>query len=733
MGSDRGSTPFFRWRCAPPLVVLGWAFGVVFFPSGLQAQDSTLGGTGGSNRVEASRLADEYVACFLGKDEVGRHSPGILEAEARGAFLERIVHRAEAGSPSGPNPAAKGDSRAQALAEGVFERGQGRLAQGLVDAERELTDPEPLETLADRWRTVRANLYDRRFQVFEHEATKSIQGQAATLFSVDSGGFWLCGLLAIAGLVGVVFVHRRHEIRRMLNGGRARQMGLAKFLNLGLVAMTVLTLVVFFGNDAIYRWFLRAGADTTSPSEKISREIESAQGRLDRAQSKVEAVRRTLDEKTPETTDENSELASKQRDSLERLAVGLEVRERTAEKLAEDVAALREIDEQLVDVADDIAALRRRKHAFRGGLGLVLVGLSAAGGVFFLRGARREHERTRDTCPLCLLEGGFQAVENGYRGPHAGVEMAQCKSVISEDPYEECDFTFAAEYRDMPRLCFPTLGVPRAGKTHWLAMAYRQLNKGNYPQDKIQFEKIRSATSEEFDDIVDDILNKKMGPGATQVKIPHPLIFNFLDRDRLSPSSVLMAIFDYSGEVTRFQTLADRQRQRALEGDGFFFFLDPTEPSDTQLEPLERFREDLRHVKKVKMGKQLRSPVALCVPKIDMLLAQVYAAGGDGSGVIDHFYRGLADVGWNMDLASIEARGKLMAQLRDTIWPDWQIEKKIDDLFGGRYMFFPLTPVGLDGVGRGDTSDLSRRVISPLGVLHPLMWLLHMNGYPVLK
>ncbi len=67
--------------------------------------------------------------------------------------------------------------------------------------------------------------------------------------------------------------------------------------------------------------------------------------------------------------------------------------------------------------------------------------------------------------------------------------------------------------------------------------------------------------------------------------------------------------------------------------------------------------------------------------------------------------------------------------MRDTIWPGWQIERTIHDLFGGRYLFFPLTPVGLDGQGE---SDLTQRTICPFGLIEPLLWLLEMNGYPVL-
>jgi len=83
-----------------------------------------------------------------------------------------------------------------------------------------------------------------------------------------------------------------------------------------------------------------------------------------------------------------------------------------------------------------------------------------------------------------------------------------------------------------------------------------------------------------------------------------------------------------------------------------------------------------------------------------------------------------------MDLHSMVARSTLMRNLRETIWPGWEIEQTIDQIFGGRYMFFPFTPVGLDGMGQDWTAGT--RPIAPVGTLHPLMWLLQMNGYAVL-
>ena len=124
--------------------------------------------------------------------------------------------------------------------------------------------------------------------------------------------------------------------------------------------------------------------------------------------------------------------------------------------------------------------------------------------------------------------------------------------------------------------------------------------------------------------------------------------------------------------------------------------------------------------------------MALCVSKIDLLTTQPYASSG-GAGPVDAFYKALRDVdptGSEFSLRAIRARSQLVTDLRDTIWPGWQIERQIHDLFGGRYMFFPLTPVGLTEIGE---TDLTLRTIDPFAILEPLAWLLHMNGYPVLK
>jgi hypothetical protein len=394
----------------------------------------------------------------------------------------------------------------------------------------------------------------------------------------------------------------------------------------------------------------------------------------------------------------------------------------------EDLDSLDKLRRQV----DSVAAKRlfncQRRQWFRGGLGLGMLGLTMVGTVFFHRGLRRRREAVRSVCPLCLGQGTFDAADDASAGgTHLAPGMVRCSRAMPEAPGGECGFTFLERYLDMPKLCFPTLGIPQAGKTHWLAMTYRDLSRGNYPDD-VQFSKVESTSSEKFDKIVDEICNSRMNPEATQQgNIPYPLIFGFRDHDPLGASNLLVSIFDYSGEVSLSQTLESSERRRALEGEGFFFFLDPTAPDQEQAKSLARFREHICAIKGIAVGEVIRTPVALCVSKIDLMSSQLYA-DSDGGGIIDKFYDRLAKIGWQTNMKSIKARSDLVARLSNTIWPGWRITREITDLFGGRFMFFPLTPIGLEGARE---TDLANRVISPLGLLDPLLWLLHMNGYPV--
>lgn len=675
---------------------------------------------------QAASLAKQWVAQTIAR----------LTADAETEFLRRRDEQLHDRAAQGVAPelaAIEPDSR-QALIRLLAQNNQPVLTALERSADEAASRRQ---SLVAELLKVRTQLYDNQLELYEARNAQRIAGQMASLLSVDNRWFWLFGLVAVASVAVVTLHERRHELRRWLNGGRARALGLSKFLMGTMAVLTLITFASFLFGDRLYHLLLLRGMDNEqSPHEQMIAENERLEKDVAAARHSQAAAegehRQAVDQWRKSQGDDALarlfDQAQSEETTLGRLHRELAVESGVAGHLQTDSKQLADVQKDRVRNTELRESYARQQRWIRGGLGLGLLGLATSGGVLFRRGMNRRQRKTRDTCPLCLGDGTFEPLAQDAAASRPGLEMVRCKNVISEQPYEECEFTFSSLYRDNVKLCFPTLGIPQAGKTHWLAMVYRELNRGNYPS-VVQFERIRSTISEEFDLVVDEILNKKLGPMATQVgRIPHPLIFNFLDHDNFGPSNVLVNIFDYSGEVTRSQTIDDRQRQRALDGDGFLFFLDPTEPSETQSQALAGFREDLRRIKGIRAGKQVHVPIALCISKIDLMVNQPYA-DPHGGGVVEKFYRDLGEIGWGTDVRSIEARSQLMAWLRDTVWPGWQIERQIDDLFGGRFLFFPLTPVGLDGLGE---RDLSRRTIAPVGLIDPLLWLLHMNGYPVL-
>jgi hypothetical protein len=640
------------------------------------------------------------------------------------------------------------------LLEPLTEREKRELAADIEGRLRETTGTLPAQIevherfIAAELRPAMVDLAAARLEAArlsdaaERDARRA--QQAALALGSEHKWFWLASLVAVSGLLALFAIDRRQEIRRYLNGGRARGLGLGKVLVAAFVLLCMLTIGLFVASDGLLVALLdrgSAGKAVAALADRLGMDRVAATGqdtRLVAARSEItkkqDEARRALEAVLPHDAAakvyaawwRHTDATTQRRGQLRSLEV-------LAQRLDEDAQAIAPGGAEAAAIEKNRdAATRWRRYAsvICGFIGVGLLGLVASGVAMFIRGLRRRTKQLANTCPLCLavgkLEEGGGSPDDGGRGATAG--MVRCKNVITESPFEECDFDFPSMFRSVPKLCFPTLGVPSAGKTHWLAMVYRELMKGNAP-DTVEFARIRSRSSEDFDRIVEEILSYKQGPQATQTgQLPKPLVFNFIDQDRAGRSNILVNIFDYSGEVLRGMTLEQHQRQRAFTADGYFYFLDPTKEADEQTQPLANFRQDVRIVKRLRAGQQIHCPVALCVPKIDLMTIQPYADPSGGDAVGD-FYRELAEIGWDMDMQSITARSALMRRLRDTIWPGWEIERQIDDLFGGRYMFFPFTPVGLDGLGE----DLANRLISPVGILHPLLWLLHMNGYPVLR
>jgi hypothetical protein len=363
-----------------------------------------------------------------------------------------------------------------------------------------------------------------------------------------------------------------------------------------------------------------------------------------------------------------------------------------------------------------------------------------------IRNRRRQHldEESRK-CPRCLLEDTFepsgasaddqQQAEAHQTGAPARGDHRQPRTRLMV--CNACQYEIGENYLRQHRLCFPTVGIRSSGKTHWLAMLYRQIKTSNV-QVASRIEKISSREDERFDELVREIVYNLGHPGPTIfLYLPYPLTFHVNDQDPLGKSRTMVNMFDFSGELTDFsiygQTEQNEFRRRALLCEGFTLFLDPTQVTrgsvsiiDDQIDALAQFVQEMHAMRGIPEEQPIDLPIAVCVSKIDLLVKE-NPIGTAGQDLLDNLR---ATMGQVPSLGVIQQRSRLVARALPQMFPGWPVERKLRENFGGRYMFFPISSVGLDQV---DEDDAAARPLAPFAILEPLLWLLHMHGYVVLR
>ncbi len=662
-------------------------------------------------------------------DEVARALESFrLEAEA--AFFQTAAEQLQS-PPAGVQAIAPkltiGSVDDQALRDALANLGRvssSPLERALAKTAEQLAQRE--NALVEKWRRARAALGQARSEIALSATDKGLLQRAARVLDAQNLAILTGALGALAGLLYVYCHGNRHALRRRHAGrDRAPAMLALRAAKLSVLLAVLATAAAFAlggrSNAALMAPHWGAGPKAQGTAADPGQSVPSVPELLEerkRAQAELaEAVARLQARTASPGEPDLATLWGTLQPALLKLHVTLRVQPRVAEQLRSDLEQLRGLREQHACSVRQAAQDRWMSAWVRGLAGVVVLVAIAVPGAMMLRSYRQRQDRIWRTCPMCLKEGTLKY--------DRAAKVARCTYVFSESPYQACDFTFGPKYLDMVKLCFPMLGTPTSGKTHWLAMTYRQLSEGEYPGE-VGFFTLQSPMAEEFKRVVRDILQQRLGTSPTNPqRMPFPMIFDFADRDPWGRSNILVNVFDFAGEVVARQTMRHPQRERALQGDGFLYFLDPLEPRETQAPALDGFLSDVRMVHDAAKGKPILAPVAVCISKIDMMVTKEYA-GQDGE-IVHRFYKDLARIGWDLDQPSVLRRSRLAAALCEVIWPGWNLEQK---LHGIRHMFFPLTPVGLDKPGE---PDLTKRVIGPLGLLAPLLWLLEMNGYRVFR
>ena len=308
-----------------------------------------------------------------------------------------------------------------------------------------------------------------------------------------------------------------------------------------------------------------------------------------------------------------------------------------------------------------------------------------------------------------------------------------------ETNYLECDacgYRFRQSYARIPRLCFPTVGIRASGKTHMLVTAYDRVRNGTAPTSAA-LQQAPSIADQQFEAFIDLIVRSHGMAGATHHDLPNPIVIHARDKDPAGANTVLVNLFDYSGEMVQKTLDTDLLRQRAVLMDGFMMFLDPTQlygekggiRLEDQIRAMNDFYQDMAEARRVGAGRAIPVPVAVCITKFDLLVTDnpmKWAAA-------DYIRTLTDDLGpaGAVTLDVIARRSAVVEEMLPQMFQGFDLRKKFREFFGGQVMFFPISSVSLIE-GELGVKDMKKRSVDPYGVVEPVLWLLHMHGYEVL-
>jgi hypothetical protein len=202
--------------------------------------------------------------------------------------------------------------------------------------------------------------------------------------------------------------------------------------------------------------------------------------------------------------------------------------------------------------------------------------------------ARRIRQASR-TCPRCFRVNTLKIEKTGGGSPAPRYKGGKKKADDEEAPEDEdaggddvrctkCGMRVRKAYLTVPRLCFPTVGVRSSGKTHMLVTAFDRIRKRTAPTTAtVQPAPTGGDVDRRFDQLADEILHRRGVAGATDLVLPDPILVHLKDSDPEGPTSALVNLFDYSGELINPDVDVNMLKATAVRMDGFMLFLDPTQ------------------------------------------------------------------------------------------------------------------------------------------------------------
>lgn len=276
-------------------------------------------------------------------------------------------------------------------------------------------------------------------------------------------------------------------------------------------------------------------------------------------------------------------------------------------------------------------------------------------------------------------------------------------------------------------LKFSTIGLSKSGKTHWLVAVNELVKRLRLPRQW----RLQTSFVPDVQRLLQEYWHGFIETGEGRLNPldrAYHLPIAFRENTWLAENRTVV-ISDFAGEVTNMdnQGVSDLRRL-ALQRNGFLFFLDPTQPQEHQEKKFNEFQSQVYGAigSGINRWKDLNCPVAVVLTKVDLL----------NQGTLETTHHEefqeclrVSEQFQKISISEIRRRSEKCLHKMSELFPHWDFDRAVREVFGNRVCYFPTTTIGLDLDDFNDQA--SRRRVRPFGVMEPLMWLVHMNGFKV--
>ena len=152
-----------------------------------------------------------------------------------------------------------------------------------------------------------------------------------------------------------------------------------------------------------------------------------------------------------------------------------------------------------------------------------VLGFVALGGIGLIGSICWRQMKNSRTCIKCARSGNLNVMPGEAKRSEEGRKV-RCEHKISNASKDTCGYWFAERLRHLNRICFPTLGHSKTGKTVWLAMTYDKLTRARKYADSLRFDRERDRGTVLFDRIVNTLLHSRQWPDPTQTRRVAPAV-----------------------------------------------------------------------------------------------------------------------------------------------------------------------------------------------------------------